>query len=209
MSASMYNPTISYSKRLHHVAVHASLLTSPPRPPYHPLPQTLIPCGGCVQGNRELIDSMAGGSAKVLTQVLKLIDNHDLYGSVAYPKRHTQKDISDIYRLSLATHGVFTNVALQEPFGLTVIEVRPTPNCPLILLSLFITPLLPFVFPKPAPAVLFLPRPPPLRPPSRTSLFLCHSHSCCLCLSFAFCAMLLGCIFVHCLKLGSHKVRCK
>ena len=77
-----------------------------------------------VQGNRELIDSMAGGSAKVLTQVLKLIDNHDLYGSVAYPKRHTQKDISDIYRLSLATHGVFTNVALQEPFGLTVIEVK-------------------------------------------------------------------------------------
>ena len=76
-----------------------------------------------LQGNRELIDSMAGGSAKVLTQVLKLIDNHDLYGSVAYPKRHTQKDISDIYRLSLATHGVFTNVALQEPFGLTVIEV--------------------------------------------------------------------------------------
>ena len=76
-----------------------------------------------LQGNRELIDSMAGGSAKVLTQVLKLIDNHDLYGSVAYPKRHTQKDISDIYRLCLATHGVFTNVALQEPFGLTVIEV--------------------------------------------------------------------------------------
>ncbi|KAA6420901.1 MAG: Sucrose-phosphate synthase [Trebouxia sp. A1-2] len=75
-----------------------------------------------IMGNRELIDSMAGGSAKVLTQVLKLIDNHDLYGSVAYPKRHTQKDISDIYRLCLATHGVFTNVALQEPFGLTVIE---------------------------------------------------------------------------------------
>ena len=60
----------------------------------------------------------------MLTQVLKLIDNHDLYGSVAYPKRHTQKDISDIYRLALATHGVFTNVALQEPFGLTVIEVN-------------------------------------------------------------------------------------
>jgi hypothetical protein len=81
-----------------------------------------------MQGNRELIDSMAGGSAKVLTQVLKLIDNHDLYGSVAYPKRHTQKDISDIYRLCLATHGVFTNVALQEPFGLTVIEVSARVN---------------------------------------------------------------------------------
>ena len=86
---------------------------------------SLLKCCLVVQGNRELIDSMAGGSAKVLTQVLKLIDNHDLYGSVAYPKRHTQKDISDIYRLCLATHGVFTNVALQEPFGLTVIEVCP------------------------------------------------------------------------------------
>ena len=29
---------------------------------------------------------MAGGSQKVLGQVLKLIDLYDLYGSVAYPK---------------------------------------------------------------------------------------------------------------------------
>ena len=76
-----------------------------------------------LQGNRDNIDSMAGGSQKVLNQVLKLIDMHDLYGSVAYPKKHQQKDISDIYRLPLATRGCFTNVALQEPFGLTVIEV--------------------------------------------------------------------------------------
>ena len=68
---------------------------------------------------------MAAGSAQVLQQVLRLIDAHDLYGSVAYPKKHTQKDISDIYLLPFATRGVFTNVALQEPFGLTVIEVRP------------------------------------------------------------------------------------
>ena len=139
-----------------------------------------------LQGNRENIDSMAGGSQKILTQVLikflvcafsphawlacraaslpycllslasntpkpwhstcafggeplhkcpdrcaacfgaqvlKLIDSHDLYGSVAYPKKHQQKDISDIYLLPFATRGIFTNVALQEPFGLTVIEV--------------------------------------------------------------------------------------
>lgn len=75
------------------------------------------------QGNRDNIDSMAAGSAKVLQQVLRLVDSHDLYGSVAYPKKHTQADISDIYRLPFATKGVFTNVALQEPFGLTVIEV--------------------------------------------------------------------------------------
>lgn len=151
-----------------------------------------------LQGNRDNIDSMASGSQKVLTQVLKLIDSHDLvsigwrgslragtgscagsrvvgrararptawwlllhprglqYGSVAYPKHHTQMDISDIYLfafvslaacpppacrgtrsrlqqpstlslaccapLAQATRGVFVNIALQEPFGLTVIE---------------------------------------------------------------------------------------
>lgn len=66
---------------------------------------------------------MAAGSAKVLTQVLKLIDVYDLYGSVAYPKHHSQSEISDIYMLAARTRGIFTNVALQEPFGLTVIEV--------------------------------------------------------------------------------------
>lgn len=78
-----------------------------------------------LQGNRENIDGMAPGSQKILTQVMKLIDAHDLYGSVAYPKKHEQKDISDIYLLPYATRGIFTNVALQEPFGLTVIEARP------------------------------------------------------------------------------------
>ncbi|KAK9919093.1 hypothetical protein WJX75_009336 [Coccomyxa subellipsoidea] len=75
-----------------------------------------------IMGNRENIDGMAPGSQKILTQVMKLIDSHDLYGSVAYPKKHEQKDISDIYLLPYATRGIFTNVALQEPFGLTVIE---------------------------------------------------------------------------------------
>lgn len=37
----------------------------------------------CPQGNRDNIDSMAGGSQKVLVQVLKLIDAHDLYGRCA------------------------------------------------------------------------------------------------------------------------------
>ena len=173
------------------------------------LAAALQSCACGMQGNRDTIDGMAGGSAKVIQQVLKLVDGYDLYGrcassgytqpgylvtallltrkqasrqagrqadraqpiaasfsaslarvrpaakwhvckalsspvshrssrlpkqgvlccSVAYPKRHTQADISDIYRLPLATRGVFTNVALQEPFGLTVIEVRPPLFC--------------------------------------------------------------------------------
>lgn len=43
-----------------------------------------------VMGNRSKIDSLAKGSQQVLTTVLKLIDEYDLYGSVAYPKAHTQ-----------------------------------------------------------------------------------------------------------------------
>jgi hypothetical protein len=66
-----------------------------------------------IMGNREIIDSMAPGSVKVMDQVLKLIDAYDLYGSVAYPKKHTQNDISDIYLLPAATRGVFVNIALQ------------------------------------------------------------------------------------------------
>mmetsp|Transcript_16474 Transcript_16474/g.45961 ORF Transcript_16474/g.45961 Transcript_16474/m.45961 type:complete len:1120 (+) Transcript_16474:427-3786(+) len=75
-----------------------------------------------IMGNRDDIDSMSKGSTTILTTVLKMIDKYDLYGSVAYPKHHQQSDISDIYHLPFATRGVFTNVAWQEPFGLTLIE---------------------------------------------------------------------------------------
>jgi len=43
------------------------------------------------------------------------------------PQAHSQNDISDIYRYPLVTRGIFVNPALQEPFGLTVIEVRLWP----------------------------------------------------------------------------------
>ncbi len=47
----------------------------PLKPPlsYAPSPRT-------AQGNREVIDGMAPGSAKVLETVLKLVDAYDLYG---------------------------------------------------------------------------------------------------------------------------------
>jgi hypothetical protein len=43
-----------------------------------------------IMGNRSNVDGLARGSQQVLLQVLKLIDEYDLYGSVAYPKNHTQ-----------------------------------------------------------------------------------------------------------------------
>ncbi|MDH3629056.1 MAG: HAD-IIB family hydrolase [Acidobacteriota bacterium] len=75
-----------------------------------------------VLGNRKRIDDLDPGAAEVLTDVLKLIDEYDLYGKVAYPKSHEREDISRFYRLAAETRGVFVNPALTEPFGLTLLE---------------------------------------------------------------------------------------
>ncbi|CAN6475434.1 unnamed protein product [Victoria cruziana] len=75
-----------------------------------------------ILGNRDDIEEMSGTSSSVLTTVLKLIDKYDLYGQVAYPKRHKQAEVPEIYRLAAKTKGVFINPALVEPFGLTLIE---------------------------------------------------------------------------------------
>ncbi|EOY29434.1 hypothetical protein QUC31_020793 [Theobroma cacao] len=75
-----------------------------------------------VMGNRDNIDEMSGTNASVLLSILKLIDKYDLYGQVAYPKHHKQREVPDIYRLAARTKGVFINPAFIEPFGLTLIE---------------------------------------------------------------------------------------
>jgi sucrose-phosphate synthase len=73
-------------------------------------------------GTRDDIDTVPKGQRGVLQQMLRLIDRYDLYGTVAYPKRHSSEDIAEIYRLAAARRGVFVNPALTEPFGLTLIE---------------------------------------------------------------------------------------
>lgn len=50
------------------------------------------------------------------------VDALDLYGSVALPKHHQQDEVTEIYRFAAVTKGLFVNLALQEPFGLTLIE---------------------------------------------------------------------------------------
>jgi sucrose-phosphate synthase len=75
-----------------------------------------------VAGNRERFASLPPAQRKVLRGILGLIDEYDLYGSVAFPKNHTAEDVPDLYRLAAYTKGVFVNPALTEPFGLTLIE---------------------------------------------------------------------------------------
>ncbi|MEW7983959.1 MAG: HAD-IIB family hydrolase [gamma proteobacterium symbiont of Phacoides pectinatus] len=75
-----------------------------------------------VAGNREDISDLDSGAREVLTDILYLIDRHNLYGKVAYPKHHAPEEVPLLYRLATASGGVFINPALTEPFGLTLIE---------------------------------------------------------------------------------------
>ena len=75
-----------------------------------------------VAGNRDDIGDMDQGAREVLTDLLMAIDRHDLYGKVAYPKRHRADEVPTVYRIATLSGGVFTNPALTEPFGLTLIE---------------------------------------------------------------------------------------
>ena len=75
-----------------------------------------------VAGNRYDIREMESGARNVLSDILLSIDQYNLYGKVAYPKNHTSDDVPLLYRLTAASHGVFINPALTEPFGLTLIE---------------------------------------------------------------------------------------
>ncbi len=75
-----------------------------------------------VAGSRDDIRDMESGAQEVLTNILVLIDVYDLYGRVAVPKRLPSNDVSEIYRLTASSRGVFVNPALTEPFGLTLLE---------------------------------------------------------------------------------------
>ncbi len=75
-----------------------------------------------VAGNRGDPDTMPTAAKRVVGRIIGLIDEYDLYGSVAYPKSHEPTDIPDLFRLAARSRGVFVNPALTEPFGLTLIE---------------------------------------------------------------------------------------
>lgn len=59
---------------------------------------------------------------QVFETLLNLVDRHDLWGSVALPKQHRPEVVPHIYRFGAELGGVFANVALHEPFGLTLLE---------------------------------------------------------------------------------------
>lgn len=75
-----------------------------------------------VMGTRDDLRELPKAQQRVLREILTLIDVHDLYGKVAYPKSHQPSDVPALYRHAALSGGVFINPALTEPFGLTLLE---------------------------------------------------------------------------------------
>lgn len=74
-------------------------------------------------GIRSDIAQMPDGEKEVLTEILLLMDKYNLYGRLAIPKKHdVEWEVPEIYRLCALKKGVFANLALNEPFGLTILE---------------------------------------------------------------------------------------
>jgi len=74
-------------------------------------------------GIRKDITHMEDNEKDVLTEMLLLMDKYDLYGRMAIPKKHdVEYEVPELYRIAAEKRGVFVNVALTEPFGLTLLE---------------------------------------------------------------------------------------
>ncbi|SEN52633.1 sucrose-phosphate synthase [Loktanella fryxellensis] len=61
-------------------------------------------------------------TAAVWTDLQAILQAPGLAGRVALPARHTPADVAALYALAQRTRGVFVNLALHEPFGLTLLE---------------------------------------------------------------------------------------
>ena len=73
-------------------------------------------------GLRDDVGAAPPEQRRVFADIAAGIDRHDLYGHVAFPKRHAPGDVPALYRMATRTGGVFVNPALSEPFGLTILE---------------------------------------------------------------------------------------
>lgn len=75
-----------------------------------------------VAGCRSKLAELEPECRDVCEELIRAIDTHDLYGKVAYPKSHYPDDVPAYYAMARESGGVFVNPALNEPFGLTLLE---------------------------------------------------------------------------------------
>jgi len=75
-----------------------------------------------ILGCRDSTSTLEPQQKDVFHNIFEMIDKYNLYGKVAYPKKHLSSQIPGLYRWAASRGGVFVNPALTEPFGLTLLE---------------------------------------------------------------------------------------
>ena len=75
-----------------------------------------------VLGCRDNTFKLDSQQRDVFQKIFEMIDKYNLYGKVAYPKKHSPANIPSLYRWAASRGGIFVNPALTEPFGLTLLE---------------------------------------------------------------------------------------
>ena len=75
-----------------------------------------------VLGCRDNTSKLDAQQKDVFQKIFEMIDKYNLYGKVAYPKKHSSDNIPSLYRWAASRGGIFVNPALTEPFGLTLLE---------------------------------------------------------------------------------------
>ncbi|MBL1215516.1 MAG: HAD-IIB family hydrolase [Ignavibacteriae bacterium] len=73
-------------------------------------------------GIRKDITEMPELEREVLTDMLLQLDKYNLYGKMAIPKKNSEDEVPELYRIAAETQGVFVNSAFTENFGITLIE---------------------------------------------------------------------------------------
>ena len=85
-----------------------------------------------VLGCRDNTSKLETQQKDVFHNIFEMIDKYNLYGKVAYPKKHSADQIPALYRWAASRGGLFVNPALTEPFGLTLLEAS---SCGLPIIS--------------------------------------------------------------------------
>ncbi len=75
-----------------------------------------------VLGCRDNTSKLDPQQRDVFQKIFEMIDKYNLYGKVAYPKKHSPANIPALYRWAASREGIFVNPSLTEPFGLTLLE---------------------------------------------------------------------------------------
>ena len=85
-----------------------------------------------ILGCRDNTSKLDSQQKDVFHNIFEMIDKYNLYGKVAYPKKHLPSQIPCLYRWAASRGGLFVNPALTEPFGLTLLEAS---SCGLPIIS--------------------------------------------------------------------------